>query len=298
MTSVQAWFAAATALTALGWWWLLPGRRARGRAGGVAIAGAGLLLLAALGLGAAPLDPRQPLQVPAPLGSMAQELVFWSLAATTIVAAVAAVSMRSPVYCAIWFGLVLLGVAALFFYQGAQFLGVATIVVYAGAILVTFLFVLMLAHPRGQTHYDRLAWEGLLAACTGAVLVGALTMTLARARAELPPPRIETADRAAAAGPQVAQAQATAARQAPRHVVQAGPQAADHVARLGGQLFGTHLIAVEGAGTLLLVALVGAVAMVAHHRRSIPQIASHGDGVPGMAMAARHRPPLPGGPAR
>ena len=35
-------------------------------------------------------------------------------------------------------------------FQGAQFLGVATIVVYAGAILVTFLFVLMLAQPRGQ----------------------------------------------------------------------------------------------------------------------------------------------------
>jgi NADH-quinone oxidoreductase subunit J len=249
MTSVQAWFAAAVALTALGWWWLLPSRRPRSRAAGIALAGAGLLLLAALGLGAAPLDLRQPLQAPAPLGSAARELVFWMLAGTTIVAAVAAVSMRSPVYCAIWFALVLLGVAALFFFQGAPFLGVATMVVYAGAILVTFLFVLMLAHPRGQTHYDRLAWEGLLAACTAALLVGALTMTLARARAELPPPRLQAASRS---GP-------------------AGPEAPDHVARLGGQLFGTHLIAVEGAGTLLLVALVGAVAVAAHHRSTAPR---------------------------
>ncbi len=248
MSSVQAWFALATAMTALGWWWLLPGRRKPGRLGGIVTAGAGLLLLAALGLGAAPLDVRRPLQLPAPVAGMAGELVFWMLAGTTIVAAVAAVSMRSPVYCAIWFGLVLLGVAALFFYQGAQFLGVATIVVYAGAILVTFLFVLMLAHPRGHTHYDRLAWEGLLAACAGAVLVGALTMTMARARAELPPPRVQAGGEAIAAG----------------------PQTPDHVARLGGQLFGTHLIAVEGVGTLLLVALVGAVAMAAQHRRSLP----------------------------
>ncbi len=46
----------------------------------------------------------------------------------------------------------------LFLYDGAQFLGVATIVVYAGAILVTFLFVLMLAQPEGQAAYDRVSW--------------------------------------------------------------------------------------------------------------------------------------------
>ena len=88
-------------------------------------------------------------------------------------------TFRSPVYCAIWFALSLLGTAALFLFQGAQFLGVATIVVYAGAILVTFLFVLMLAQPEGDAFYDRISWEGLLAASTGALMVGgALTLTL------------------------------------------------------------------------------------------------------------------------
>ena len=53
----------------------------------------------------------------------------------------------------------LLGTAGLFLFQGAQFLGVATIVVYAGAILVTFLFVLMLAQPEGHAFYDRVSWE-------------------------------------------------------------------------------------------------------------------------------------------
>ena len=62
--------------------------------------------------------------------------------------------------------------------QGAQFLGVATIVVYAGAILVTFLFVFMLAQPRGNAFYDRVSWEALLAAGTGAVMVGILTITV------------------------------------------------------------------------------------------------------------------------
>ena len=71
--------------------------------------------------------------------------MFYSIAAVTLVSAVGAITMRSPVYCAIWVALTLLGVAGLFFFQGAQFLGVATVVVYAGAILVTMLFVLMLA---------------------------------------------------------------------------------------------------------------------------------------------------------
>ena len=64
-------------------------------------------------------------------------------------------------YCAIWFALTLVGTAGIFMLQGAQFLGVATIVVYAGAILVTFLFVLMLAQPGGDAFYDRVSWEAI-----------------------------------------------------------------------------------------------------------------------------------------
>jgi NADH:ubiquinone oxidoreductase subunit 6 (subunit J) len=48
------------------------------------------------------------------------------------------------------------------------------------------------------------------------------------------------------------------------------------VARLGGELFGRHLVAVEAAGVLLLVALIGAIAVV-----------SRGD----EAVALEHRPP-------
>jgi NADH:ubiquinone oxidoreductase subunit 6 (subunit J) len=40
------------------------------------------------------------------------------------------------------------------------------------------------------------------------------------------------------------------------------PLAENHVARLGGELFGRHLVAVEAAGVLLLVALIGAIAVV------------------------------------
>ena len=66
------------------------------------------------------------------LAHWGSEGIFWTLAMVTILSAAAAVTFRSPGFCAIWFALSLLGTAGLFMVQGAQFLAVATIVVYAG----------------------------------------------------------------------------------------------------------------------------------------------------------------------
>jgi len=195
------------------------------------------VLLAAVGLGL--LASRLP-----PLGNLAAESVFYLLAGVTIVAAAAAVTLRNALYCAVWFGVSLLGTAALLLCQGAQFLAVATIVVYAGAILVTFLFILMLAQPEGRAAYDRVSWEAPLSAITGSVIVGRLTVALGGlqggAERILPAGPVTEADRAQ------------------------GVLSPEHVAMLGSSLFGPYLIAVEAAGALLLVALVGAAVIVAH----------------------------------
>ncbi len=223
--------AGATVLLAVGAWLLLPRGRAPGRALGAVLAAVGLGLFGSL-------------VVRFDHSHAFVEGVFLLLAATTIVSALGAVTMRSPVYCAIWFALTLLGTAGLFLYQGAQFLGVATVVVYAGAILVTFLFVLMLAQPKGQTAYDRVSWEALLSASTGALLVGLLSAVMFAARG--------TGTAATIADDQDSTDQ--------RQTEILHPE---HMAHLGRQLFSRHLLAVEVAGTLLLVALVGAIAIVA-----------------------------------
>ena len=188
------------------------------------------------------------------LGGLGEEAVFLVVSLVAVVSAAATIVSRSPVYAAIWFALALAGVAGVLLVLGAQFLGVATIVVYAGAILVMFLFVLMLAQPSGMAPYDRVSNEPLLAAVAGAVLLGLLSLVVGRLSAETSAccrlPSRATALKAAdaAGGPPVA--------------VAADPLAADHVARLGGELFGRHLLAVEVAGVLLLVALVGSIAVV------------------------------------
>ena len=185
------------------------------------------------------------------LGGLGEEAVFLIVSLVAVVSAAATISARSPVYAAIWFALALAGVAGVLLVLGAQFLGVATIVVYAGAILVMFLFVLMLAQPAGLAPYDRVSNEPLLSAAAGAVLLGILSLSIGRLSAEAPiccrPPGKAAA--LAAGEPAVSDG--------------ADLLAQDHVARLGGELFGRHLLAVEVAGVLLLVALVGSIAAVA-----------------------------------
>ncbi len=164
---------------------------------------------------------------------------FRVLTVITLVSAVATVSMKSAVYAAIWFAMSLLGTAGLFFFQGAQFLAIATIIVYAGAIVVTFLFVIMLAQPDGRASYDRVSWarsSKTASVVTAALLVALLTVTVKQAKPEpLPQKRLE-----------------------------AVLETDHHVARLGSYLFTQRLVEIEIAGTLLLVALVGAVAILIH----------------------------------
>lgn len=247
MTQPQIILLSATVLAALGLWLLLPRGEQPGRKLGI------LLALVSLGLFASRL-PRLVSTTP----ELVSELVFWMLAGVTVIAAVCAVTLRSPVYCAIWFAMTLLGTAGLFLFQGAQFLGVATIVVYAGAILVTFLFVLMLAQPQGHAFYDRVSWEALVSASVGAVMIGILTMVIGDA---FSPRAIATED---ASEPTTYVYAVGMADPIEGHDV---PQRKDeilshrHMDHLGAQLFSRHLIAVEVAGTMLLAALVGAVAI-------------------------------------
>ena len=206
------------------------------------------------------------------LGGLGEEAVFLIVSLVAVISAAATIVSRSPVYAAIWFALSLAGVAGVLLVLGAQFLGVATIVVYAGAILVMFLFVLMLAQPAGLAPYDRVSNEPFLSALAGAVLLGVLSLSIGRLSAGPasccePPTRATatplTATPSAAAGVVDPAAGDTPAAPATAPVATVvDPLAANHVARLGGELFGRHLVAVEAAGVLLLVALIGAIAIV------------------------------------
>lgn len=203
------------------------------------------------------------------LGGLGEESVFLIVSLVAIVSGAATIVTRSPVYSAIWFALALAGVAGVLLVLGAQFLGVATIVVYAGAILVMFLFVLMLAQPSGLASYDRVSSEPLLSAVAGAILLGLLTLSIGRLSSEpalccAVPSRSAAVTAAAPVAPVAAGVNEAAA-------VASDPLAQDQVARLGAELFGRHLLAVEVAGVLLLAALVGAIAVVSRGEAALEE---------------------------
>jgi NADH-quinone oxidoreductase subunit J len=77
-----------------------------------------------------------------------ETLLFWLLAAVALIASVSMIVQRNPVYSALFLIVTLLSIAGLFLLLSAQFLAVIQIIVYAGAIMVLFLFVIMLLDIR------------------------------------------------------------------------------------------------------------------------------------------------------
>jgi NADH-quinone oxidoreductase subunit J len=215
---------------ALAVWWLMPTGPERPRIV------AAVLGVAALALLAGGLTPAGDAGV--------QRLMTGIFGVGAITAAVLMVTSKNPVYAALWFAVVTLSVCGLFLLQSAPFLAAATIIVYAGAIIVTFLFVIMLAQQSGASLYDRRARQPFLACVTAFVLLGGILFGLSKSDAKAP------AVVASAATPAASRSDAA---QPVRPV--------GTLRGLGTSLFGPYLYSVELAGTLLLIATIGAIAI-------------------------------------
>jgi len=82
---------------------------------------------------------------------MFESLLFAMLAGIAIGCALGVVFHRNPVHCALLLVGVLLSVAGIFILLHAQFVAALQVIVYAGAIMVLFLFVVMLLNIKGET---------------------------------------------------------------------------------------------------------------------------------------------------
>jgi len=108
------------------------------------------------------------------------------------------ITHQRPVYAALYFILTIVASSGLYVFLSAEFMAFALIIIYAGAILITYLFVIMLAtqapseeEPDRLSEYDAVAREPIAAAAVGFVLLGVLTTlmfgglpTLERSRSE------------------------------------------------------------------------------------------------------------------
>ena len=93
---------------------------------------------------------------------------FYYMAAASVASALLAVTRKSPVHAMLWVLALFLHVAGIFLLLGAEFLAAVQVIVYAGAILIFYLFVVMLldlpdeeARPRFGNHWPFAAGAGL-----------------------------------------------------------------------------------------------------------------------------------------
>ena len=108
----------------------------------------------------------------------AEALLFYAFAGLAVLFGGLMITRSNPARAALCFALVVLSTCGLFLLQAAPFLMAATIIIYAGAIIVTFLFVLMLAQQEGKSDADDRSREPLLATMAGFVLLAALLYVL------------------------------------------------------------------------------------------------------------------------
>jgi NADH-quinone oxidoreductase subunit J len=167
-------------------------------------------------------------------------VTFAIAAAICVVGAFGVVLARNPVHSALMLVMTLFGVAVLFVEENAQFLAAVQVIVYAGAIVVLFLFVIMLlgVDRREAIERDPLPGQRLIAVCLG--ILGLVELLLL-ARGKWP--------------------------QGPRSVSAPLGTPAANVSRLGRSVFTTYLLAFEITSALLVIAVVGAVVLARRPRR-------------------------------
>ena len=169
---------------------------------------------------------------------MVEWVLFVLPALLTIGAAGAMILSKNAVHAALWLLVNFFGVAVLYLLLQAPFLAMIQITVYAGAIMVLFLFVIMLlGAEQNQEETDRLPWQTPVAFVLGLTLLGIAGYTLFGQDLVAPQQ----------------QANATPNFGAPTRIAEA--------------LFNTYLLPFEIAGVLLLVALVGAVVLTFKSRQ-------------------------------
>ncbi len=166
------------------------------------------------------------------------QVVFYYMAFASVVSALLAVTRRNPVHSMLWVLALFLHVAGIFLLLEAEFLAAVQVIVYAGAILIFYLFVLMLldlpdeeVRPRYGAHWPFAVAGGLSFAALAWL---AQVETIGLVQAEVAP--------SAASG---------AAERPP----------AGSLADVGTALFGPFALPFEIASLVLLAAIVGAVVL-------------------------------------
>jgi len=102
------------------------------------------------------------------------EILFWFLSVLAVGSALMVLLSKNPVHSVLWLIVVFFAISGHYILMNAQFLAIVNIIVYAGAIMVLFLFVIMLMNLDKETEPRKNIWMKLAGALSG----GSLLMVL------------------------------------------------------------------------------------------------------------------------
>lgn len=166
---------------------------------------------------------------------------FFYFALVIIVTSALVVAFRNPIYSALSLLIMFFHVAGLYVTLHAEFLAAVQIIVYAGAILVLYLFVVMLLNMKQDDRYHR-QWPiaGLIG---GLLLVEAFVLTVARYRV----PAVATSE------------------------VESVVEQSGNTEAIAEVLYSTYLFPFEVASLILLVAMIGAILLAKRDLQEAPR---------------------------
>ncbi|HEY9364281.1 MAG TPA: NADH-quinone oxidoreductase subunit J [Chitinophagaceae bacterium] len=99
------------------------------------------------------------------------QILFWVLSVVVLFSAVMVVVNKNPVFSVLWLIVTFFAISGHYILLNAQFLAIVNIIVYAGAIMVLFLFVIMLMNLNKDTEPQKSKWLKLVGAIAGGCLL-------------------------------------------------------------------------------------------------------------------------------
>lgn len=108
-------------------------------------------------------------------------VLFWVLSVMSLFSALMVITSKNPMHSVIWLIIVFFAISGHYLLLNAQFLAIVNIIVYAGAIMVLFLYVLMLMDLKKETEPPKNRWLKLAGAIAGGSLLLVLIAALKKA---------------------------------------------------------------------------------------------------------------------
>ena len=156
------------------------------------------------------------------------QILFWILSVVSLFSALMVITSKNPVYSVLWLIATFFSISGHYVLLNAQFLAIVNIIVYAGAIMVLFLFVIMLMNLNKETEPRKHRWLKMAGAVAGGCLLLVMVAALKNADIKTQQALVNSGD-------------------------------IGLIKNLGKELFSTFVVPFEISSILFLSAMVGAV---------------------------------------